>query len=248
MNSPFAGVLVVVVYDSGSRGNPALRGRTAALATAIIDGARTVERTHVLGRRLGEGEPDWAALDAADAIIFGCPTYMGSGSARMKAFMEESLHPQFLERRWHDKLAAGFTNSAGMSGDKLCTLQQLAGFAAQHGMIWISLGQLPGWQSSSGSPADPNRLASFLGLMAQSNSDQGPDQAPPEGDRHTGELLGRRVALIAHRWAAAADAPAPARLRADHLVPADRGPDRATGQAEGRRTMPEDPSTDGPSC
>jgi NAD(P)H dehydrogenase (quinone) len=176
--------------------------------------------------RLGEREPDWAALDAADAIIFGCPTYMGSGSARMKAFMEESLHPQFLERRWQDKLAAGFTNSAGMSGDKLCTLQQLAGFAAQHGMIWISLGQQPGWQSSSGSPADPNRLASFLGLMAQSNSDQGPDQAPPESDRHTGELLGRRVALTAHRWAAAADGPAPGRLRADHPEPAHRGPDR----------------------
>ena len=75
MNSPpLAGVLVVIAYDSGSRGNPALRGRTSALATAIIDGARTVEGTHVLGMRLGQREPDWAALDAADAIIFGCPT------------------------------------------------------------------------------------------------------------------------------------------------------------------------------
>lgn len=201
MNSPLAGVFVLVAYDSGSRGHPALRGRTAALATAIIDGARTVERTLVLGMRLGEREPDWAALDTADAIIFGCPTYMGSGSARMKAFMEESLRPQFLERRWQDKLAAGFTNSAGMSGDKLCTLQQLAGFAAQHGMIWIPLGQLPGWQSSTGSSADPNRLSSFLGLMAQSNSDQGPDDAPPHSDRRTGELFGQRVAHITHHWA-----------------------------------------------
>src|SRR5260370_23785484 len=138
--------------------------------------------------RLGDREPDWAGLDASDAIIFGCPTYMGSGSARMKAFMEDSLHPQFLERRWQDKLAAGFTNSAGMSGDKLCTLQQLAGFAAQHGMIWISLGQLPGWESSKGSSADPNRLASFPGLRAQRNSHQGPHQAPPECDRHAADL------------------------------------------------------------
>jgi NAD(P)H dehydrogenase (quinone) len=202
MSSPPFEVLVVVAYDSGSRGNPELRGRTAALATAILHGAGAVERTHVLTMRLGEQQPDWEALDASDAIIFGCPTYMGSGSARMKAFMEESLHPQFLERRWQDKLAAGFTNSAGMSGDKLCTLQQLAGFAAQHGMIWIPLGQLPGWESSNGSPADLNRLASFLGLMAQSNSDHGPDRAPPESDRRTGELFGRRIALIAHRWAA----------------------------------------------
>jgi len=167
-------ILVVVVYDSGSRGNPALRGRTAALAAAMANGARLVERTHVTEIHLGEQQPDWEALDAADSIVFGCPTYMGSASARMQAFMEESLRPQFLERRWQDKLAAGFTNSAGMSGDKLCTLQQLAGFAAQHGMIWIPLGQLPGWQSSNGTAADMNRLASFLGLMAQSNSDQGP--------------------------------------------------------------------------
>jgi len=38
-------------------------------------------------------------------------------------------------------------------------------------MIWISLGQLPGWRSSNGTAADLNRLASFLGVMAQSNSD-----------------------------------------------------------------------------
>jgi NAD(P)H dehydrogenase (quinone) len=32
--------------------------------------------------------PGWAALDAADAIIFGAPTYMGSASAPFKAFMD----------------------------------------------------------------------------------------------------------------------------------------------------------------
>ena len=37
-------ILVVVAYDSGSRGNPALRGRTAALAAAIADGARLAGR------------------------------------------------------------------------------------------------------------------------------------------------------------------------------------------------------------
>ena len=235
MSSPSSGILVVVAYDSGSRGNPALRGRTAALATAIVRGARAVERTHVLDIRLGEHEPDWAALDAADAIIFGCPTYMGSGSARMKAFMEDSLHPQFLERRWQDKLAAGFSNSAGMSGDKLCTLQELAGFAAQHGMIWIPLGQLPGWQSSTGSPADPNRLASFLGLMAQSNSDQGPDRAPPDSDRRTGELFGRRVALLAHHWAEH-----PCNLLS---LPSSAWQGNRPGWR--RRTISEDPSADG---
>jgi NAD(P)H dehydrogenase (quinone) len=202
MNAPPGEIQIVVAYDSGSRGSPALRGRTAVPAAAIARGARGVQQTRVQAIHLGEQQPDWDALDTADAVVFGCPTYMGSGSARMKAFMEESLRPQFLERRWQDKLAAGFTNSAGMSGDKLCTLQQLAGFAAQHGMIWIPLGQLPGWQSSTGSPADPNRLSSFLGLMAQSNSDQGPDHAPPDSDRRTGELFGRHIAHLTHQWAA----------------------------------------------
>jgi NAD(P)H dehydrogenase (quinone) len=125
---------------------------------------------------------------------------MGSGSAALKAFMEETLRPRFLEQRWKDKLAAGFTNSAGMSGDKLLTLQQLPGFAAQHGMIWVTLGQLPGWQTSAGSSDDENRLASFLGHMAQSNSDQGPDLAPPASDRATAERFGRRIGEAAHRW------------------------------------------------
>ena len=125
---------------------------------------------------------------------------MGSGSAALKAFMEETAQPQFVEQRWKDKLAAGFTNSAGMSDDKLLTLQQLAGFAAQHGMIWITLGQLPGWQTSVGSADEPNRLASFLGLMAQSNADQGPDLAPPASDLGTAERFGRRIGEAAHRW------------------------------------------------
>jgi multimeric flavodoxin WrbA len=196
-----AGMLIVMAYDSGSRGNPALRGRTAALAKAIADGARACGQAEVTDMHLGRREPDWEALDAADAIIFGCPTYMGSASARMKAFMEQSLRPQFLERRWQDKLAAGFTNSAGMSGDKLCTLQQLAGFAAQHGMIWIPLGQLPGWETSHGTAADPNRLASFLGLMPRATATRVPiarrqkaTAAPPncsEGESRSSPAAGQ---------------------------------------------------------
>ena len=202
MSSQPTEVQLAVVFDSGSRGNPTLRGRTAMLAEAIICGATAVAGTHVSRMHLGQREPDWKALDAADSIMFGCPTYMGSASARMKTFMEQSLHPQFVERRWQDKLAGGFTNSAGMSGDKLCTLQQLAIFASQHGMIWVPLGQLPGWQDSTGSAADPNRLSAFLGLMAQSNSDEGPGKAPPESDLRTGELFGRRLAILTHRWTA----------------------------------------------
>lgn len=194
------GPSVAIVYDTGSRGHPALRGRTGVLARAIAQGAESVAGTRVALVHVNERDQHWETLDAADAIVFGCPTYMGSGSAAMKAFMEETLAPRFVTQRWKDKLAAGFTNSAGMSGDKLLTLQQLATFAAQHGMIWIPLGLLPGWQRSTGSADEANRLASFLGLMSQSFTDHGPDLAPPPSDRATAVTFGRRIAKAAHRW------------------------------------------------
>jgi multimeric flavodoxin WrbA len=95
-----------------------------------------------------------------------------------------------------------------MNGDKLHTLQSLALFAMQHGMVWIGLGLLPGNHTSEGSPDDLNRLAGFLGAMAQSNADQPPELAPPAADRATAEHLGRRVAEAAIRWRAALPATA----------------------------------------
>jgi hypothetical protein len=45
-----------------------------------------------------------------------------------------------------------------------------------------------------------NRLGSFLGAMAQSNTDQGSDLAPIESDLKTAEHLGQRVAQLAARF------------------------------------------------
>jgi len=126
---------------------------------------------------------------------------MGNVSAPFKKFMDESS-ARWFEMRWKDKIAAGFTNSASQSGDKFNSLVTLANFAAQHGMIWISLGLLPGNNSSQGSPEDLNRLGSYLGAMAQSNADVGPDVAPPPSDLKTGAHLGKRVAEITACWLA----------------------------------------------
>jgi multimeric flavodoxin WrbA len=67
---------VAVVYDSGSRGYPALGGRTRVLAEAVAKGAEDVEGTAVTLIPVAERAGHWEVLDAADAIIFGCPTYM----------------------------------------------------------------------------------------------------------------------------------------------------------------------------
>jgi NAD(P)H dehydrogenase (quinone) len=183
---------IVIVYHSGY-------GHTAVQAEAVARGARSAAGTAVQLVKVEEVDRHWPDLAAADAIVFGTPTYMGSASAPFKTFMDASSKA-WIGQEWKDKLAAGFTNSASQSGDKLSTLQQLAVFAAQHSMVWVGLGLLPGNNSSKGNTDDLNRLGSFLGAIAQSNADQGPEQGPTAADLRTAEHLGRRVAETALRW------------------------------------------------
>src|SRR5258707_11825655 len=183
---------IVIVYHSGY-------GHTAAQAEAVARGASSAVGTAVQLVKVEDADQHWPDLAAADAIIFGTPTYMGSASAPFKTFMDASSKAWFTQD-WKDKLAAGFTNSASQSGAKLSTLQQLAVFAAQHSMVWVGLGLLPGNNSSKASTDDLNPLGSFLGAMAQSNADQGPEQGPTAADLRTAEHLGRRVAETALRW------------------------------------------------
>ncbi|MBP2217039.1 flavodoxin family protein [Arthrobacter sp. CAN_C5] len=185
-----AGVTVAVAYHSGY-------GHTERQAQAVAEGARqAVGSTAVLYNVAELSDELWEGLAEADAIIFGTPTYMGSQSSVFQAFAEAS-GSVWAAQGWKDKVAAGFTNSAGVNGDKLNALTSLSVLAAQHGMHWVSLGLPPGWlYSSAGSVEDLNRLGGFLGAMGQSPSDAGPDVAPSDADLRTAEHLGRRVAEV----------------------------------------------------
>lgn len=185
-------VKVVVIYHSGY-------GHTKVQAEAVQRGAAAIDGVEASLINVDSYEQHWSTLDNASAIVFGAPTYMAGASAPFKAFLD-ATSSRWSEQRWKDKLAAGFTNSAGHNGDKLNTLQQFSLFAMQHGMIWVGLGLLPGNHTSQGSPKDLNRLAGFLGAMAQSNADQSSDIVPPLADRLTAEHLGARVAQAALRW------------------------------------------------
>jgi multimeric flavodoxin WrbA len=184
-------IAVVIAHHSGY-------GHTARQAAAVVAGVESVPGVRADLRDISKLDDSlWTALAAADAIIFGSPTYMGGTSAVFQAFAEASSQV-WLSAGWKDKLAAGFTNSAGVNGDKLNTLVSMALFAAQHGMHWVTLGLPPGWvYTSTGSVEDLNRLGGFLGAMAQSPSDLGPDAAPPDADLRTASHLGRRVARAA---------------------------------------------------
>ena len=183
---------VAVVYHSGY-------GHTAAVAKAVARGAASVGGVDAPLVSVTDIDRHWDALNDADAIIFGAPTYMGSVSAPFKAFMDASSKIWFSQG-WKDKIAAGFTHSGSQGGDKFNTLTQLFTFAMQHGMIWTGLGLLPGNNSSKGSVHDLNRLGSSTGALTQSNVDQSAD-AILDSELKTAEHLGRRVALVALQFA-----------------------------------------------
>ncbi|MCK6405333.1 MAG: NAD(P)H-dependent oxidoreductase [Rhodocyclaceae bacterium] len=180
---------IAIAYHSGY-------GHTQRQAEAVRAGAAAIAGVEATLHAVDAlDEAQWAALDAADAIVFGAPTYMGSASAKFKAFMDESSK-RWFSQVWKDKVAAGFTTSASQSGDKLNTLLQLMVYANQHAMLWVGLDLMPGNNNSKGSVNDLNRLGSFSGAMAQANADQGAD-AMLESDLKTAERLGARVAETA---------------------------------------------------
>jgi NAD(P)H dehydrogenase (quinone) len=169
-------------------------GHTARVAQAIVDGANRIENTDATLISVEQMDHyKWEKLDQADVLVFGSPVYMGSVTGQFKLFMD-STSSRWIARSWSGKLAAGFANSGGLSGDKLAVLQQICLFAMQHGMLWSGLPLM----SQGHEITDLNRLASFLGLMTQ--SDNLPvAQTPPVGDIETAHWFGQHLAELALR-------------------------------------------------
>ena len=191
---------ISVVYDSS------FRGQTAALAESVAAGARSVEGAEVHLFHVDQVDDNWDTLHASDAIIFGSPTYIGSVSGKFKLFAEKLAGEIWLKRMWQNKLAAGFTCSAGRSGDKLNCLMQMVIFASQIGMVWVPLNILGGNYSTAGSEEDLNRMAGYLGVMAQANIDEPADKSPPPSDHETALIHGRHVAQLAAQYVAGREA------------------------------------------
>lgn len=199
--SHIAAPAVAIAYHSGF-------GHTAVLAEAVAAGARDAG-AHItiiaVDRMAAE---DWDVLDGADAIVFGCATYMGNVSAAFQTFAEQTGR-RCLNGTWRDKVAAGFTNSGAKAGDKLHALSSLAVFAAQHHMHWVNLGLGAGWNSASGSEDDLNRLGFWLGAGAATDVDVDPDDVHPS-DVRTCHHLGHRVATVTRQLNLGRAASAPA--------------------------------------
>ena len=98
---------VVVVFHSGY-------GHTQRLAQSVAQGANAELLAIDQDGNLPAG--GWETLGAADAIIFGSPTYMGSVSWQFKKFADASSKPWYTQA-WKDKIFGGFTASANVNGD-----------------------------------------------------------------------------------------------------------------------------------
>ncbi len=180
---------IAVVYHSGY-------GHTQRQAQAVAEGADAQLIAIDADGNLPEGA--WEQLAAADAIVFGSPTYMGAPSWQFKKFADASSKPWFSQA-WKDKLFAGFTNSASTMGDKTATLNYFITLAMQHGGVWVGTGMLPS-NSKAATRDDLNWLGVWSGAASVSPSDASAQEMFP-GDLKFATEFGKRVRQAAERWA-----------------------------------------------
>ena len=178
---------IVIVYHSGY-------GHTRKIAEAVAEGSGgSLLAIDMDGNLSDDG---WDKLAQAGAIIFGSPTYMGNVSWQFKKFADASSKV-WATQGWKDKIAAAFTNSASVAGDKQTTLYTLFTLAQQHGMLWVGTGMMPS-NSKASTRDDINYLSSFAGLATATPADASANEMVP-GDLRTAVLFGKRVRSVAER-------------------------------------------------
>jgi NAD(P)H dehydrogenase (quinone) len=180
---------IVIVYHSGY-------GHTMKVAEAVAEGSKGTLLAIDAEGNLPEG--GWDRLAGAHAIVFGSPTYMGAASWQFKKFADASSKAWY-HQHWKDKLAAGFTNSATLNGDKAGTIQQFITLSQQHGMFWVGTG-MKAPNGKHNTRDDINHLGGYAALLTATPSDASADEMVP-GDLATARAFGERIAQAAARFA-----------------------------------------------
>ena len=185
-------ITTAIVYHSGY-------GHTKRMAEAVAEGAAA--SLIAIDAEGNIPEDGWETLNAADAIIFGSPTYMGGPSWQFKKFADASSKPWF-EEKWKNKIFGGFTNSASMTSSVMATSSTRYNTSS----CWPASTAAFGSASPSSQPTSKHRSAtirtgmgSYIAPMAQSDADAAPGEMS-EGDLETARLYGVRVAEIASRF------------------------------------------------
>jgi len=139
---------ILVLYYS-------MYGHVEKLATAIAEGARSVDGAEVSVKRVPELMPEEVArkagakLDQAapvaspkeladyDAIIFGTPTRFGNMTAQMRNFLDQT-GGLWVKGALVGKVASVFT-STGTGGGNESTIISFVPTLIHHGMIYVGL-------------------------------------------------------------------------------------------------------------
>jgi NAD(P)H dehydrogenase (quinone) len=114
---------ILIVYDSRS-------GNTEKMASAIAKGTKQVKGATAKVKKVDEASLE--DLLAADGIIMGSPTYYGLMSAKLKAFIDESVK---IHGKLEGKVGAAFTSSGGTASGAETTLLSIMQAMLVHGMI-----------------------------------------------------------------------------------------------------------------
>jgi NAD(P)H dehydrogenase (quinone) len=158
---------VLVVYHS--RG-----GNVARMAAAVAEGVKE-GGADVVMKKVEEATLE--DLTGADGIVFGAPTYFGTLSAEMKAFIDGSVR---VRGRLEDKIGAAFTSSGSPTGGNETTLLSMIQGMLIHGMVIVG---------------DPLETGGHYGAVAVG--------APDASALIACRKLGERVAKLAKSIAAA---------------------------------------------
>jgi NAD(P)H dehydrogenase (quinone) len=187
-------------------------GNTAALADAIVEGAKSVRFAEVDVRRIDDlapasvidAIPDWKAsreklaarypafgdvnsLADYDALILGAPTRYGIMAAELKHVLDQT-GPLWQAGRLVNKVGSAFTSVATQHGGHETTLWSIMTPMANLGMIIVPPGYSDAVMFAGGSP---------YGATAATGGGA-PGEADLAAARHQGKRVAEVVGWITH--------------------------------------------------
>lgn len=191
---------ILVLYHS-------MYGHIETMATAVAEGAASVDNTQITIKRVPETMPEEAFKNAGgktdqiapvaspaeladyDAIIFGVPTRFGNMSGQMRNFLDQT-GGLWAKGALAGKVASVFAAS-GTGGGQEMTITSTWTTLAHHGMVIVPLGyttpeQFDISQVSGGTPYGATTLAGGDG-----------SRQPDERELAIARHQGKRVASIA---------------------------------------------------
>ena len=202
---------VLIVYYS-------MYGHVHRMAQAVAEGAKGVQGTDVMLRRVPETLPEevlakMGALEAlkgmadipiaqvedlaaADAVIFGTPTRFGNMCGQMRQFLD-ATGQLWASNALVGKVGSVFTSSGTQHGGQESTILTFHVTLLHQGMVVVGLpyswqGQRRMDEITGGSPYGASTIAGGSG-----------ERMPSENELEGARFQGRHVAAIAKKLAAA---------------------------------------------